>query len=61
MAVLVYTAVGLDGDGEGYDHHYRQLTAEAEIGLRCGLRRDYERCECSGGGNGKFDPGIGTF
>ena len=35
-----------DGGGEGYDHHYRQLTAEAKIGLRCGLRCGYERCEC---------------
>ena len=28
------SVIVLDSDGEGYDHHYRQLTAEVEIGLR---------------------------
>jgi hypothetical protein len=36
-----------DSDGDDYDYHCRQLTAEAEIGLRWGLRHGYERCECS--------------
>jgi hypothetical protein len=41
--VSVHQSV-LDADGEGYDRHCRQLTAEAKIGLQCGLRCDCERC-----------------
>ena len=31
-----------DSDGDGYDFHCRQLTAEAEIGLLYGLQRGYK-------------------
>jgi len=33
-----------DRDDDDYDYHYRQLTVEAEIELRWGLRRGCERC-----------------
>jgi hypothetical protein len=45
--MLVYIAVSIDANIEGYDHHYQQLTAEAKMRLWWGLQRGYERSECS--------------
>ena len=36
-----------DSDGDGYDHHCRQLTAEVKMRLRWELRHGCQRSECS--------------
>jgi hypothetical protein len=43
MAVYCTPQSVSDDDGDDYDYHCRQLTTEAKIGLRWGLRRGCER------------------
>jgi hypothetical protein len=46
MEVLLYTTVGHGADGEGYDHHCRQLP-RPKFGCDGGLRNSCDRSVCS--------------